>query len=272
MSQNTLVTESENPHSINRSPITFFLLVFGLSVPFWILGAALKTELLPGLPVSSLMVLCPLGAAMILVYRETKINGLSALLKRSIDFNRVKALFWYIPILLLMPFVTVLSYAVMRILQMPLPDPQLPGATVIAMMFLMFILAAWAEELGWTGYAIDPLQARWGTLPASLLLGLVWAVWHVIPFMQVGRSPTWMVWQCLTLVAQRVILVWIYNQDGKSVASAILFHCMINVSWQLFPNNGSHYDPRIYGLVTIFVTTLILVIGRIGKVSEFNEA
>jgi membrane protease YdiL (CAAX protease family) len=232
-------------------------------------------ELLPGLPVSSLMVICPLAAAMILVYRETNTGGLPGLLRRSADFKRVKAWFWYIPIILLMPISTILSYAVMRILEMPLPDLQLPGVTGIAMMFLMFILAAWAEELGWTGYAVDPLQARWGAIPASLFLGLVWAVWHVIPFMQVDRSPVWIVWQCLTLVSQRVILVWIYNHAGKSVASAILFHCMINMSWQLFPNNGSHYDPRIYGIVTILITAVILLIGRTAKtagVSEFRSA
>jgi uncharacterized protein len=50
-----------------RSPLTFFLLVFALSVPFWLMGAVTGLELLPGLPVSSLMACCPLLAALILV-------------------------------------------------------------------------------------------------------------------------------------------------------------------------------------------------------------
>jgi Universal stress protein family len=52
------------------SPLKFFLLVFALSVPFWLIGAVTGLELLPGLPVSSLMACCPLLAALILVCRE----------------------------------------------------------------------------------------------------------------------------------------------------------------------------------------------------------
>jgi len=53
-----------------RSPLKFFLLVFALSIPFWLIGAVTPLQLLPGLPVSSLMAFCPLIAASILVYRE----------------------------------------------------------------------------------------------------------------------------------------------------------------------------------------------------------
>lgn len=38
---------------------------------------------------------------------------------------------------------------------------------------------------------------------------------------------------------------------------ARLFHAMTNVSWQLFPNNGSHYDPRITGLIVTAVAALV---------------
>jgi hypothetical protein len=52
----------------NGSPLVFFLLVFTLSVPFWLIGAVTELRLLPGLPVSSLMFVCPAMAAAILVY------------------------------------------------------------------------------------------------------------------------------------------------------------------------------------------------------------
>lgn len=47
--------------------LSFFLLVFALSVPFWVIGAATGVELLPGLPVAGLMAFCPAIAASILV-------------------------------------------------------------------------------------------------------------------------------------------------------------------------------------------------------------
>jgi hypothetical protein len=70
-----------------RSPLKFFLLVFALSAPLWLIGAVTPLELLPGLPVSSLMAFCPLIAASILVYREEETAGVTGLLKRSFDWQ-----------------------------------------------------------------------------------------------------------------------------------------------------------------------------------------
>lgn len=92
-----------NLSTSRRSPFQFFLLVFVLSIPFWLIGAVTRLQLLPSLPVSSLM------AALILVYRENKTAGMIALLKRSFDYKRISAKIWYAPIILLMPGVMVLD-------------------------------------------------------------------------------------------------------------------------------------------------------------------
>jgi len=245
--------------SEKKSPLKFFLLVFILSIPLWIAGAVIPLQLLPGLPVSSLAVFCPLIAASILVYRKNKIPGVVELLKRSFDFKRIRAKVWYVPALFLMPGIAVLAYGLMRWLRLPLPVPQFPGVAAVVMFLLAFI-AALGEELGWSGYAIDPMQGRWNALQASILLGLVGAAWHIVLLVQAGRSPAWIAWQCLNLVAIRVLLVWLYNNTGRSVFAAALCHAMVNVSWQLFPNNGSHYDPRITGLITAFAAVAITII------------
>jgi membrane protease YdiL (CAAX protease family) len=239
-----------------RSPLKFFLLVFILSIPLWLIGAVTPLQLLPGLPVSSLMVFCPLIAASILVYRERKITGVTELLKRSFDYKRIRGKVWYIPTVLLMPGIATLAYGLMRLVRLPLPTPQFQGVAALAM-FLVFFIAALGEEVGWSGYAIDLMQDRWSALQASILLGLATATWHIVPLAQADRSPTWIVWQCLNLVATRILLVWIYNNTGKSVFAAALCHAMVNVSWQLFPNNGSHYDPRIIGLITAFAAVMV---------------
>ncbi len=56
---------------------------------------------------------------------------------------------------------------------------------------MTFFIAALAEELGWMGYVIDPMQDRWNALQAGLLLGLIGAVCHIVPLAQAGRSPAW---------------------------------------------------------------------------------
>ena len=118
--------------------------------------------------------------------------------------------------------------------------------------------AHWGEELGWSGYIIDPLQHRWGALSASILLGVVWAAWHVVPYMQAHRSVVWMSWYALYTVATRVVMVWIFNNTRKSVFGAAVFHAMLNLSWFLIPDE--YLDPRIAGLVITFVAGIVAVV------------
>lgn len=127
-------------------------------------------------------------------------------------------------------------------------------------MLFVFFIAALGEEVGWSGYAIDKMQDRWNALQVSILLGLVSATWHIVPLAQADRSPIWIAWQCLNLVALRVLLVWLYNNTGKSLFATALCHAMVNVSWQLFPNSGSHYDPRIIGLITALAAVIVTIV------------
>jgi membrane protease YdiL (CAAX protease family) len=158
-----------------------------------------------------------------------------------------------------MPAVAVLSYGLMRLIGLPLPAPQFPILFALGF-FLVAFVAALGEELGWSGYVIDPMQDRWNALTAAALLGAVWAIWHWVPLVQAHRSPTWIAWWSLGTVAQRVLIVWLYNNAGKSVFAAALFHAASNVSWQVFPNYGSHWDPRMDGLITAFVAAIVVFI------------
>jgi uncharacterized protein len=248
--------------SAKRSPFTFFVLVFALSVPFWLAGTFTSFQLFPGLPVSGLMVLAPVTAAAILIYREHKYAGVKQLLERAFDFKRVTAKIWYVPTLLLMPCIMVLSFVALCLMGVPVPVPPFSVSSVgtILIMFVVFFVAALCEELGWSGYALDPLQERFGALEAALLIGMVWAVWHFIPLLQVPRSLVFIAWWSLGTVASRVIIVWLYNNTGKSVFIATLFHTMINLTWQVFPINGSYYDPRVTGLITTIVAVFVVMV------------
>lgn len=245
--------------SRNSSPLKFFLLVFTLSIPFWLIGAMTKLQLLSGLPADALMFVCPTIAASILVHRENTTGGITGLLKRSFDYKRIDAKVWYAPILLLMPGVMLSSYGVMRITGTHVPPGKISFLPTFALSIIFFV-SALGEELGWSGYAIDPMQRRWTSLQASIVLGLVWAIWHVIPLVHAQRSPEWIAWWSLGTVAARVIIVWLYNNTGKSVFAASLFHAMIDVTWQLFPIHGSFYDPRITGLITAIVAAIVTVV------------
>ncbi len=213
---------------------------------------------MPGLPIAAVAFVCPMIAATILVYRENGMAGVTALLKRSFDFKRVKVKAWYVPAFLLMPVVMGLSFIVIKLTGSDVPSPHI---ALLPTLFLciVFFIAALGEELGWSGYVIGPMQDRWGALKASIVLGSIWAVYHYVALVQAHRSVEWIAWWSLGTLSVRVIIVWLYNNTGKSVFIAALFHMMINVSWQLFPTNGSYYDPRSTGLILAAVAAVVVV-------------
>jgi uncharacterized protein len=201
---------------MSGSPALFFALVLALSVPLWWVDALGETQLLPGLPLSAVMVVCPLLAALILVARERGRAGAIEHLKRFFAFGRIEKRRWYAPILFLMPLAALTAYAAMRALGRPLPAAEVSLAASLALVLLFFV-AGLAEELGWSGYAFDRLQERHSALAASVILGLCWAAWHVVPL-------------------------------------------LTNLSWQLFPNQGSHYDPRIFGTILAIAAVLVTLV------------
>ena len=242
-----------------RSPLKFFLLVFALSVPFWLAGAMTDLQLMPGLSVSALMAFCPMAAALILVHRERGRAGATELLDRSLDFRRIPAKRWYVPILLLMAGVNLVVYGLMRWMEMPLPAPKLLVSAAV-LMFVAFFVGALGEELGWSGYITDSLQHRWNALQTGLLLGLVAVLWHLPALLLMHRALTWIGWWCLYAVAARILIVWLYNNTGGSVFAAAMFHATLNLSWMLFPVNGSHFDMRLGGLTMALTAAIVTLV------------
>jgi len=202
------------------------------------------------------MAFCPIIAAVILVWKDGGSEGVQRLLRRAFDFKKIKGKTWYVPILSLWPAMMVLEYGLMKRMGASLPDPRLPGL-MLPVSFAVFFAAAVGEEMGWQGYVMDPLQDRWNALTASITVGIVWAVWHVVPFMQMGRTPTWIAWQGTGMVAARILTVWIYNNTGKSVFATILFHAMNNVATVLLPSYGWHYDPAVAAAITAVAAAIV---------------
>ena len=244
------------PMHLESENTLFFVIVFALSSLFWMTGYFYPVKLLPGLPLSSLMVFCPAGTALFLVYKRKKVQGFLELLGRSIDYKRITKETVYFAILLIKPGIYILVYISMLISGRELPVYEFPGLKLFPM-FIGFFAAAIGEELGWTGFALIKLQTNLGILKAGLLLGIIWSFWHLIPFLQADRSLTWIFWQFITLLSFRILLVWIYNISGKSVFAAALFHSTGNLCWQIFPNNGSYYDPALAGIISTLFVILI---------------
>jgi uncharacterized protein len=241
-------------------PLAFFVLVFALSVPFYLLGAA--GGRLPGmesLPSSALMALVPMLAALILTVQKGGIDSVFASVKRELNVSKQGGFGWYLIAFLFMPLVGVLEFLALRLTGIAVPLPQIVPSEAL-FLFVVFFIAAIGEETGWQGYAYPALRSRLGALSAALLIGTVWALWHVIPFVQLGRSVAWIFWHSLSAIAMRIIIVWIAENTSNSIGTAVLFHTMINVSWALFPIAGSYYDPFVTFMILLTAAVLIVTV------------
>lgn len=258
-----------------RSLLIFFSLIFLFSIPFWALGPIVE-QLLPGglpvdLPISSLMVLAPVSAAVLLVWRKEGPGAAKRLLKGAFDYQRINKWAWYAPILLFWPAAMVLQYGLMTAAGVPLSDPQIP-VLIVAGSYVVFFIGALCEEVGWQGYAIGPLQERWNALTASVLLGTVWAAWHIVPLIQMGRSPIQIALQGLGMVATRILIVWLCNNSRGSLFAAILFHAMNNVTTVVLPNYGWPYNAFFALIILVIATATITFLWGPKTLAAFRYA
>ena len=221
-----------------KSPVAFFVLTFLLSLPFYILNALAYLNVVfepeMGALYVSLFTLTPIASASILTFRKYGWDGVKKLLGRILDFRRIAEKKWYATILLLVPLIFLLSLGVMVLTGASIPVGLTPAVALPAVFLFFFVLAA-GEEVGWMGYAFEPMQARGGALKASLALGVIWAVWHVPFFVFMMPDPLILLAQVFTLVGTRVLAAWIFNNTGRSVFAVILFHAADNAALVTLP-------------------------------------
>ncbi len=121
--------------------------------------------------------------------------------------------------------------------------------------------AAILVEVGWTGYATDRLLTARSALATALVLGVVWALWHVIAMLEMPAGHSWalVVLQGANQVIVRILIVWIYVASGGSLFAAIGLHALLNVATMtLFPVYGSHNDPLVANVV-LGVAAVVIV-------------
>jgi membrane protease YdiL (CAAX protease family) len=127
--------------------------------------------------------------------------------------------------------------------------PASPGAAVLNVALLA--LAVLGEELGWRGLALPALLRRYRPLPASLLLGLLWATWH-LPFWALQASfsrygPGLLVLNYLFVLPFTVYLTWLYTCSRGSLLLPVACHLAVNlVNVALLPVTPV---PGAYGLL-----------------------
>jgi uncharacterized protein len=257
-----------NKVSGNRSPLKFFLIIYGLSIPLWVVERFIDVKGLPlNIPITDILAaFTPLIAATILVYKEDRKAGINRLFKSIFDFNKIEKKVWYVPIIFLPFFMYFLIFSIIYLLKLPFLITFQETFLSISILFVFFFIGAIAEEIGYMGYAIDPLQDRFGALKAAIFIGIPWAIWHYPSIIQQGHNAIWIAWGTLGTVAVRVLIVWIYYNTRKSLFACILFHTLLNVGRVLFPKDATHnplvdYPDIHYSTIAIMAVVVALLWG-----------
>jgi hypothetical protein len=123
------------------------------------------------------------------------------------------------------------------------------------------------EEPGWRGFALPRLQERFHPVVASVMLGAIWATWH-LPFFQYpgwNDCPFW-IYVCI-LTGSSVLLTWATNFARYGVIAAIAIHAANNSSGVYFRGLFAQAEPGSGGFLKRLAEWLLPQDGRAGSIS-----
>jgi membrane protease YdiL (CAAX protease family) len=255
---------------VRRYPLgTFFLLACVFSwLPWWPLYAA-------GLSPAATAGFGPFLAALVVLPITHGRAGVATLLRRMVRW-RVGA-GWYAVALLLPVAVTGAAAGLNVLLGAPAPVAALAAWPGLLQTFALLLLipgigGAW-EEPGFRGYAQPRLQAGRPALAASLVLGVLWAGWH-LPLFLTGKIP---VSDLVFVPAFAVALAWMFNSTGGSVLLVMLCHAMNNtisgafVS-PMFAGADSVRQSWLYAVLWCLVALAVAVVAGPARLSRRGPA
>ena len=179
----------------------------------------------------------PLLAALLVTRQESGKEGVRQLLKRIVRWR--VGVQWYLIATFIFLAIWLVAYSLVyrgAPLAELLRNPQLLLSIFLPNVLIGMILPSLGEEPGWRGFALPRLQARYGPLAGTLILGFLHSFWHLVAFFTpllgpftISRFLAFM----LTGMAGAVIFTWIFNNTRASILLAMLVHGASNAATQV---------------------------------------
>ena len=186
---------------------------------------------------------------------------------------------WYAVALLGVPAVLLLTGLVFNGGRINAPSV-LVLAVYVPALLLQMVTTGLAEEPGWRDFALPRLQSRCGPLKASLVLGPMWAAWHLPLFLSDWGGYPNAHWSrplvfIVFCISFNFVVSWVFNRTGQSLPLVMLLHVSVNnfssVVWsELFPALSSDLTLVAQATAAVVAAAVVLVgtRGRLGYTGE----
>ncbi len=232
--------------SMRQHPLLFyFLIAFGLTWAYEVLVFGVLHT-----PLSELWAMLftfgPMLAAFLMTAATQGRAGILQLLRRFVRWR--VGLSWYLLVLLGVPALLLLPYLIQpgAFSAFRLPDLSFWLTYLIVYLLTLVFGGPLGEEPGWRGFALPPLEQRSGPLVGTLLLAVLWALWHLPLFLLVpgyqGAGTGFagilipFVAFVIPIIAYAVIFTWVFNNTRGSLGLSILLHASINTAVGMLPS------------------------------------
>ena len=239
-------------HHKNRDPWKFFLLTFAYSWVIWIpsvldgIGVKLPFSV-EGYSIVVVIIgaFAPLLAAITLVVREEGWKGTRVFFRQALDIH-IKPVFFVVALALPILIHVIAHYLALAVgldvakTLFPTEGPVSPIILAIPYFFLMLVIGGGQEEFGWRGYAQEPLQEKIGVIPASLVIGVIWGIWHLPLWFMRGDLHSAYSFLAFVMMTTSISIMyaWLYNSSGKKLIVVMFFHAMNNTAAPLLPRGA----------------------------------
>jgi hypothetical protein len=243
----------------------YILLAFGISWLLWT-PAILNALGIIDFPfrIGIIGTFGPMAAALLLTFSRQGKDGLSGLLRRSYSI-RFSVIWWLVAILLWPALQGIALLMAVYLGGDTVPDILLfsePLSIIPPFLLGFFLGGPLGEEMGWRGYALDRLQNKYNALISSLILGVIWAFWHLPLYITPeasGRGMPFGLFFVIT-VSHSPIYTWLYNNTKRSLWPVMLFHTFQN--YAIFNVLNMNTGPKYFTIVFYLAIILIVVIWK----------
>lgn len=227
-----------------RSLLRFFLLTYALTWVCFVSVVKMSHAPRPTAPATAILsgsllllgTFAPALVALAVTARDEGRRGVRVLLRRMIQWQ--VGWRWYLFAVAYMPAVKLSVALIYRLMTGAWPRFGTDSWYIIVPAIIISTPVQAGEEIGWRGYALPRLAGRFGFARASLLLGLIWACWHLPLFFVPGADkygqsfPVW----TLQVVALSVAITWLYAGAGGSLLLTMLMHSAVNQTVGIIPS------------------------------------